>query len=1261
MGERPPLNARPHASSDVPAPILTPERWRQVKELFSLAQEQEPTRREAFLEQACGTDQALRLEIESLLASAESSLSATSEVFRAVSPPSTQEDQVDGEDPILGRRIGAYRVERRIGFGGMAAVYLASRADEQFQMQVALKLLRPDLDHAELLRRFLNERQTLAALDHPNIVKLLDGGSTEEGLPYLVMDYVEGSPIDGYCDDNRLSIEQRLQLFRKICDAVDYAHRHRVIHRDLKPNNILVTTDGIPKLLDFGISKVVTPTNASEVTRTATRHLTPAYASPEQVRADAVTETTDVYSLGVILYELLTGHRPYRLKQRTPAAMERAICEQEPESPSTAVDRVETQTAPDGSTVTITGETVSRTRGGQPDKLRKTLHGDLDNIVLKALQKEPQRRYKSAAEFSDDVRRYLEHHPVHARPSTLAYRFSKFVRRRKTEVIAGGTVVLVLAAAAGFSVWEEHQAANKFEQNLTGVRTGGPRSVAVLGFKNLSTQTETAWLSTALSEMLTTELAAGGKLRMIPGEDVAQTRINLSLAETDSFNRATLRRIYNNLGSDFVVIGSYLETGEGSGNLRLDLRLQDALRGNTIAAAAVSGNRSDLSELVGRAGAKLRESLAVPAISVQESSSVKASMPTNEEAFRLYSQGLEKQRVYDFLGARDLFEKSIVADPQFALAHLALSDIASSSGDTKRAQEEAKKALDLSGNLSREQNLMIQARYYEALHQWDKAIELRRTLFNFFPDNLDHGLQLVNTLSTAGKGSESLEAIAALRKLPAPERNDPRIDLAESLAANVVSDYKRQASAAEQAIQKAQAVGARVLVAQARIAQARAHMELGQKDKVAPELSEAQEIFKSVGDRFHAARVLQQVGLAYYYQGKLDDAKRTYLEALAIQRELGNRSNQGKLLNGIAMVLQNQDDLDGAQSYYQQALDLCREVDDRAMTGTVLSNLGGVEFNLGNYASAKKHLEEALAIARQVNEQSGVALELENIALILVAQGDLRAAAKNYEEAIQTSRRTGKNRDLLTILINRGDLFILMGELAAASKSYTEALQLGKTSGDQMAIGIATRSLGLVQFHHGDLEGARKSYQQAEAIQESIGDTQFLLDVRMAMAELYLENGRPVDAENESRQVAEQLRKAKDPDSEAGATILMASALLAQHKTDESRRVAAQAQETAARGSRATQFQVSCVQSEIEAAKGNPGAAANKLAQLVAETHKAGFVGEEFEARLALGKAQIQAGNVASGRRQLASLEHDAKQKGFLLVARKAGEGPTHH
>ena len=413
------------------------ERWDKIKELFGSAVELDPSERTAFLRNACGPDESLRAEVESLLAAYK----------RTEAPGENPPFLVDPEpfpETLTGRRLGSYQVLHEIGHGGMAVVYAAVRADDEYRKRVAIKVVLPGLDSADISRRFRNERQTLATLDHPNIVRLLDGGSTEQGLPYLVMEYVDGVPIDQYCDSHRLSTSERLLLFRTVCTAVQYAHQNLVIHRDLKPSNILVTADGTPKLLDFGIAKLLNPESAAQplLTLPQLRPMTLDYASPEQFHGQPVTTSTDVYSLGVLLYELLTGSLPYDLEGRSPLEMERIISELEPERPSMVVQRMEAVASRDRRR---TNALAPRPAGGEGavQKLGRRLRGDLDNIVLMALRKEPQRRYASVEQLSEDVRRHLEGVPVIARTATLRYRSSKFIGRHRTGVAA----VTTLAAA----------------------------------------------------------------------------------------------------------------------------------------------------------------------------------------------------------------------------------------------------------------------------------------------------------------------------------------------------------------------------------------------------------------------------------------------------------------------------------------------------------------------------------------------------------------------------------------------------------------------------------------------------------------------------------------------------------------------------------------------------------------------------------------------------------------------------------------------
>ncbi len=339
----------------------------------------------------------------------------------------------------IGRRLGPYRIVGEAGRGGMSEVFKAVRDDQQYEKQVAIKLLKAGLDTDSLLRRFKAERQILAQLSHPNIAHLLDGGATEDGAPYLVMEYIEGKPIDAYCDERQLGVNERLDLFRSLCSAVHYVHQHLMVHGDLKPGNVLVTEQGVVKLLDFGIAKLLSPTPTAgreEPRATTFLALTPEYASPEQVRGEPISTASDVYSLGVLLYRLLAGDLPHKATGSTTWALAQQICEQDPAPPS------------------VTAEQATTGYG----RFAKTLRGELDNVVLKALKKVPEERYPSAEQLAEDLRRYLRGFPVAARPDTTSYRVRKFAQRHKSAAVAAGLFVAALIAGIITTSWQAHRA-----------------------------------------------------------------------------------------------------------------------------------------------------------------------------------------------------------------------------------------------------------------------------------------------------------------------------------------------------------------------------------------------------------------------------------------------------------------------------------------------------------------------------------------------------------------------------------------------------------------------------------------------------------------------------------------------------------------------------------------------------------------------------------------------------------------------------------
>lgn len=455
---------------------MNAETWKQLKTIFHAARELAPVERASYLATVCDGDTELRAQVEKLLAANDDP-----EAF-LVSPAlvcAADVSEIDQAEVRAGEAIGPYQIVRELGRGGMGTVFLAVRADD-YRKEVALKLINRGMNTDLILRRFMMERQILANLEHPNVARLLEGGSTGDGLPYFVMEYIEGHPIIEYCDSHDVTNRERLELFRQVCSALQYAHQNLVVHRDIKPSNILVTSEGVPKLLDFGIAKLLSPgwdAETTEATASMLRLMTPEYASPEQLRGVSITTASDVYSLGVVLYELLSGQHPYRLESRRLEDVAEVILRDEPEKPSAVGIRYEAEGSKnktDENEQRTTNRTVSG-KASPKSEIRnpKSLRGDLDNIILRALRKEPERRYSSVQEFSEDIRRHLEGLPVTATPDTFGYRARKFVQRHKAGALAAAIVIVTLLTATVVTAWQARVARReraKAEQRFNDVR-----------------------------------------------------------------------------------------------------------------------------------------------------------------------------------------------------------------------------------------------------------------------------------------------------------------------------------------------------------------------------------------------------------------------------------------------------------------------------------------------------------------------------------------------------------------------------------------------------------------------------------------------------------------------------------------------------------------------------------------------------------------------------------------------------------------------
>jgi serine/threonine protein kinase/tetratricopeptide (TPR) repeat protein/TolB-like protein len=1173
--------------------------WTRTKELFSLALEREPAVRSDYLRDACGSDEALRAEVESLLQSHAQAGTFLEGSGAGLLQPAPVRD-------MIGRRVGDYRIIGEAGRGGTSIVYLAERADQQYEKRVAIKMLRSGEDSAEILQRFRMERQTLAKLDHPNIVTLLDGGSTEEGLPYLVMDFVEGVPVDRYCEDRGLSLAERLKIFRAVCDTVEYAHCNGVIHRDLKPSNILVTSDGVPRLLDFGIAKLRDPKRfalSTLATLSGMHAMTPEFASPEQLRGLPVTTATDIYSLGVLLYVLLCGRHPYTTAGRSLLELERAVCETTPVRPSVAVTRPAEIPTEDG--------TVRHTE--DPVVLGRALRGDLDAIALKALSKEPERRYSSAGAFSDDVARYLGGAPVTARRTTFLYRTGKFVARHRESTV----VILIAAAAVGLVAFWDLQRSHAVHtaRAAPGAQLSARPTVAILGFKNLSGRDDTAWLGTALAEMLTTELAAGGQARLIPGETIARVRIELSLPDVATLSAETLKTVRRDIGSDYVVSGAFLDLGVPSApRIRLDLHLQNAASGETLASLSEEGVEGQLFALVSHTGERLRNELGLTPMLPPEATRAQDSMPSNLEAAKLYAEGLAKLRAFDALTARDLLTRAVIADPAFPLTHAALAKTWITLGYDGNARDEARAALERANGLSREDQLLVEGSYYEAAKDWEKSIDAYRTLFNFFPDNPDYGLALINAEISAGRGKEALASLKKLRELPREAELDPRVDLAEANAASVLSDNALQAKAGDAAARKGVLTGARLLVAAARVMQCRALANMGDAAASNHACEEARSIYEAAGDGAGTAR----------------------------------------MLHAMAELPLDQGDLDRAQALFEEALAITRRVGDRKGMARELGNLGNVFEERGQFAEAAQFFGDSLLAFQETGNQNGMASEEEGLGQILHAQGRLPEALAQYQKSLAHAREIGNTELEGNVLQDMGDLSLDEGDLAAASQQYDQALKIYRRLGEKNYEAEILVALGRVGAERADMRGTSALYQQALASQTQLGMKGDLAQTQLALAELSCEANHARAAAGLAQTALQELRlEHRDGDQIQGQAIL-ARALREQGNLGAARAAIEAARPLAGHGSLEDSMTLRLADARVRIAEGRAVEAERAARQLLIEATKHGLVRLQLEASLTIAEAQIAGPDAASAGPALAKIETVARARGFERIAQKA-------
>jgi eukaryotic-like serine/threonine-protein kinase len=741
------------------------------------------------------------------------------------------------------------------------------------------------------------------------------------------------------------------------------------------------------------------------------------------------------------------------------------------------------------------------------------------------------------------------------------------------------------------------------------------RSVAVMGFTNVSGNVRDVWLSTAFTEMLATELAAGDQLRTVAAEDVTRAKHELGLADEDSYARHSLTKIHKDLGCEYVVAGSYLAIGDaGNGQLRLDARVQDAVTGDTVASVAVVGSQSSLFDLASRAGEQLRAKMGVGTLTSSEAEEVKLALPSNPEAARLYSDGLAKLRLYDDVAAGDLLERVIRLQPEYSPAYSALATAWSELGYDAKAAIAARKAMDLAQNLPQQARLQAEARYHEMNGDWTQAIEVYYRLQRSYPDNLDYGLNLAAAQDAMGKSTDAAVTLAALRRPPSPERDDPRIDLTEARIASNLGEYQREQTLADSAARKAEINGANLLLARAKLVGGSASFSLGNLSSAVEADTKAQRMFAESGDLGRSALASMNIGGVLATQGDINGAKHSIERALTVFRKQGDQSRVASALSNLGSMYEIEGDLPRAENLFREAVAIFTKLNRMNQRDAVTCNLAELLQQRGKLREAKDMLEPYAQHLRNEANNSILGTALQTLGSITETQGDLTTALGMYREAVTRLKQTGATTDYTDAERSLGRAYLREGDFVSAKQTLSEALSLDRQTGaktDTAWDQVELAEVSLVQAGTVDQDTLRSAIDDFRSHRVIDGE----IEAEIVLARENIQQGKTAEAAKMLGQTTILSTKSYDPTVRFDVALANAQLQAAQHRFDYARRMLRPAIEKA--------MAVDCVRCQLEA-------------------------------RLELGEIEIGAGNTERGRAQLHELGDEARRKGFGLIAERA-------
>jgi serine/threonine protein kinase/tetratricopeptide (TPR) repeat protein len=984
-----------------------------------------------------------------------------------------------------------YEIQAVVGEGGMGRVYRAF--DRRLARVVALKVVRAGKGDTDGAIRMVREARAAAALNHPNAVAVFDAGE-HEGMAYIAMELVPGRSLRRIVEDASISevpIDLRVRWLADVARALAAAHAKGLMHRDVKPENVVVRDDGVVKVLDFGIARrfaVVGATTAGQgdtITQDGTLVGTPLYMAPEQLSGDAIDQRVDQFAWGVLAYELLTGARPWAANDVRAIA---AILQQRAHAPS------------------------ERAPGIAPH---------VDATILRALEKKPAQRFASM----DELLASFQGQPMVATtvpaPAGADADSSRDVVSPKAETTTArtpsrwpraalGAAGLALALVAAVITWGPFGSRSRAFAPTHPIASASAsaepqielrRSIAVLGLRDRAARADAgAWRSTAITELLGAQLAAGEHLRVVTGERVARARIELGIGDDAALTPQALTKLAKNLGADLVVTGDIVPAEAGALSLAFEITLVDAKSGNVLAAVSDEGREGDLFAIAARIATSLRAKIGVDEPAPTEHAVAGSSLPEDAEAARLYAEAIDQQHHFHEARAIQLFGEATKLAPNFALGHAHAAESLAHLGHADEAKVEAKRALDLSAGLPREDRLWIEATYHAAAHELDDATRTYQALFTFFPDNVDYAAGMLQAMSFAGHPQDALKEIERLRRMPPAISEDPRIDYEEARATHLTNDYERCLRAAEDCRRRAQARGNLLIYAKAGFADGVARISLGHADDGLRVLGESRDLAVSLGDTY----------TAHVLEGPM----------------AGEYEKRGDLVRARAVLEGSQAGLIAVGNLYWAT--------------SASEQIGWLDVEQGHVEQGRRKIEAAIAYYRHAQQPHALEGGLHALGEIVASQGDPGAGAALANESKRLAESSGRKNTVAGAELSLAFIAHVAGDTAAEQQHEARALVLAQANKYESGEARARHLIGEREWAAGDLAGARRDLEAALHEREGLGQRMDAAESRLALARVTLDEGRATDAETITRDTLTVFEPAHAASLQAQALALLA-------------------------------------------------------------------------------------------------------------------------